>query len=89
MTRARKQGAKQVDPNWREIQQIVQKRAREENQRSGPVLTPDGPGVVLGLDMRTNTNGGPGTRQWRVQLADGRIRHYGAPQLVETGTIHK
>ena len=67
---------------WRDIQQGVQKNARKENRRSGRVQSPDGPGKVVCADMRRNTNGGPGTQQWRVQLDDGRIRHYPANELV-------
>ena len=74
------------DVNWREVQQVVQTRARRENARSGRVETPDGFGVVLGLDMRQNTNGGPGTRQWLVRLDDGRVRHYPAARLVEVAS---
>jgi hypothetical protein len=40
------------------------------------VETPDGPGKVIGMNMRTNTNGGPGVRQYVVELDDGRVRHY-------------
>lgn len=45
------------------------------------VITPDGPGTVLGMEMRKNTNGGPGCRQYRVRLQDGRIRHYTPNEL--------
>ena len=40
------------------------------------VQTPDGLGKTVKMEMRKNTNGGPGCRQYRVQLDDGRIRHY-------------
>lgn len=40
------------------------------------VITEDGPGKIVGMNMRKNTNGGPGVRQLVVQLDDGRIRHY-------------
>lgn len=40
------------------------------------VITPDGPGKIAGYGMRKNTNGGPGCRQYRVRLDDGRLRHY-------------
>lgn len=40
------------------------------------VYTVDGPGKIIAREMRKNTNGGPGTRQARVRLEDGRIRHY-------------
>jgi len=71
------------DINWREVQKRVERNARRENARSGRVQTPDGLGTVLGMDMRQNTNGGPGTRQWRVRPNDGRIRHYPAAKLTE------
>jgi len=71
------------DLNWREVQKRVERNARRENARSGRVQTPDGPGEVIGADKRMNTNGGPGTRQWRVRLDDGRIRHYPAAKLTE------
>lgn len=45
-------------------------------RNNDPVLTPDGPGRTVGSNMRKNTNGGPGVRQYIVQLKDGRIRHY-------------
>ncbi len=45
------------------------------------VLTPDGAGKVIGVEMRKNTNGGPGCRQYRVRLLDGRIRHYTSNEL--------
>lgn len=40
------------------------------------VMTPDGLGVIVGFEHRKNTNGGPGTWQYRIRLEDGRIRHY-------------
>lgn len=43
----------------------------------------DGDGVVIGVEMRKNTNGGPGVRQYRVRLDDGRIRHYSSNHLEE------
>lgn len=67
--------------NW---QRLVQKNARAENRRRGRVQTPDGAGVIIGMENRMNTNGGPGTQQYKVQLEDGRIRHYSANALVET-----
>lgn len=51
------------------------------------VITPDGPGKVLGMEMRKNTNGGPGCRQYRVQLMDGHIRHYSQSKLTIPGSI--
>lgn len=44
--------------------------------RGTPVSTPDGEGVTVGMNMRKNTNGGPGVRQYVVRLRDGKIRHY-------------
>lgn len=56
-----------------------------KNFRNGEsVLTPDGPGKIIGVEMRLNTNGGRGCRQLRVRLEDGRIRHY-APSRLEKG----
>lgn len=40
------------------------------------VMTPDGPGIIVGFEQRKNTNGGPGTWQYRIKLDDARIRHY-------------
>ncbi len=40
------------------------------------VMTPDGKGKTIGMNSRFNTNGGPGAKQYIVQLDDGRIRHY-------------
>lgn len=37
--------------------------------------------------MRKNTNGGPGCRQYRVQLVDGRIRYYFPRKLTIPGSI--
>lgn len=45
------------------------------------VNTPNGLGVTIGISMRRNTNGGPGCEQYVVQLDDGRIRHYGKPEI--------
>lgn len=50
-------------------------------KRDQSVVTPDGPGKFLGTEMRKNTNGGPGTRQARVQLENGKIRHYNFSKL--------
>lgn len=63
-----------------------ERRRRAENKRTGRVSTPDGEGLVLGREARTNTNGGPGCYQWRVKLDDGRIRHYSAASLTEIKT---
>jgi hypothetical protein len=58
---------------------------RPESQRNLPrirrgseVITKDGPGKVMGMELRKNTNGGPGAWQYRVRLEDGRVRHYGS-----------
>ena len=69
--------------DYRRENQARQHEARLKNKRQGRVMTPDGAGRVIGGDVRKNTNGGPGTQQWRVQLDDGRIRHYAASVLVE------
>lgn len=45
------------------------------------VTTPDGDGVIVGGNMRKNTNGGPGVRQLVVRLEDGRVRHYSKSDL--------
>ena len=41
-----------------------------------PCKTPDGMGKIIGVDARKCSNGGPGARQFVVQLEDGRKRHY-------------
>lgn len=40
------------------------------------VVTPDGPGKIVGFTYRKNTNGGPGTKQYSIRLVDGRVRRY-------------
>lgn len=45
------------------------------------VITRDGEGTTIGMNMRKNTNGGPGVRQFVVRLNDGRIRHYSPNEL--------
>ena len=62
---------------------LKERAAEKANHRHGRVTTPDGPGVVVGQEKRKNTNGGPGTNQYRVQLDDGRIRHYSPHVIVE------
>lgn len=47
------------------------------------VITPDGSGKTIGINKRKNTNRGPGTRQYIVQLDDGRIRHYAINEVFE------
>lgn len=49
------------------------------------VVTVDGPGKVAGYGMRKNTNGGPGCRQYRVRLDDGRLRHYAHVEAASGG----
>lgn len=61
-----------------------EKHRRRLNKRSGACMTPDGPGVVLCREKRKNTNGGPGTNQWRVRLDDGRVRHYNSAEITES-----
>ena len=68
---------------WTEARREGERAQRLTNKRTGRVSTPDGEGVVISQERRMNTNGGPGTNQWRVQLDDGRIRHYSASALVE------
>lgn len=57
----------------------------EQNPRllgqNTPVQTPDGPGRTVGVNMRRNTNGGPGVRQYVVELDDGRVRHYSTGKI--------
>lgn len=45
------------------------------------VQTKDGEGTTVGIDFRKNKNGGPGARQYVVQLNDGRIRHYNTNEI--------
>lgn len=51
-------------------------------KRGTRTVTPDGEGVTIGMNMRKNTNGGPGVRQLVVKLDDGRVRHYSVSDLV-------
>ena len=69
-------GKKSQSQTWQEERKEAEREARKENHRSGRVLTPDGPGLVLARDKGKNTNGGPGSNKYRVQLDDGRIRTY-------------
>lgn len=48
------------------------------------VQTKDGEGVTVGINFRKKTNGGPGARQYVVQLNDGRIRHYNTNEIEDT-----
>ena len=41
------------------------------------VRVKDGDGVTVGMDFRAHSGGGKGTRQYVVQLDDGRKRRYG------------
>lgn len=49
--------------------------------RGTRIQTPDGVGITVGINMRENTNGGPGVKQYVVQLDDGRIRHYSTNEV--------
>ena len=71
---------------WTEARREGERAQRLTNKRTGRVNTPDGAGVVIGQERRMNTNGGPGTNQWRVRLDDGRVRHYSAARLTEIRT---
>jgi hypothetical protein len=64
------------DKTWQQERKDEERAAREANRRSGRVQTPDGPGLVLARAKVKNTNGGPGSNKYRVQLDDGRIRAY-------------
>lgn len=60
---------------------MATKQSRKEPKKEfyslgARVTTPDGNGKTIGMNMRKNTNGGPGVRQYIVQLDNGRIRHY-------------
>jgi hypothetical protein len=55
----------------------TEREKRDKRLRRGTrVQTEDGPGEIIGMNMRRNTNGGPGVRQYVVKLDDGRVRHY-------------
>lgn len=66
--------------SWRPNHKIDPVYLHEQKNR---VRTPDGPGKVLCREKRMNTNGGPGTNQYRVLLDDGRIRHYSSNELTQ------
>lgn len=51
--------------------------------RGTKVRTPDGAGTTINVNMRENTNGGPGARQYIVKLDDGRIRHYSTNEVIK------
>jgi hypothetical protein len=57
------------------------KRTKALFNQGARVMTPDGPGRTIGTNMRKNTNGGPGVRQYIVELDDGRKRHYGTNEV--------
>lgn len=65
----------------RKIKDIHRKTGIPAITLQGSVTTPDGPGIVVKITMRKNTNGGPGCRQFRVQLETGQIRHYNATEI--------
>lgn len=46
-------------------------------RRGARVMTPEGPGVIVGTETHLRTDRGPGLRRFRVQLdQDQRVRHY-------------
>ena len=45
-------------------------------KRKPIIITPDGEGHVINVVFRKNTNGGPGCKQYLIQLLDGRKRKY-------------
>lgn len=51
--------------------------------RGTKIQTPDGVGTTINVNMRENTNDGPGVRQYVVRLDDGRIRHYSTNEVIE------
>lgn len=61
---------------WQQLREEEEAAARKENHRSGRVVTPDGPGLVVARRKVKNTNGGPGSNKVVVQLDDGRVRKY-------------
>ena len=66
---------------------MSRKRHPEEDRTvrlGSTVQTQDGEGTTLGMPMRRASNGGPGSRQYRVRLTDGRIRHY-TRSMIEDG----
>lgn len=65
-----------ADKTWQQERKESEAEARRENKRSGRVQTPDGPGTVLARSKNKNTNGGPGSYKYCVQLDDGRKRNY-------------
>jgi hypothetical protein len=65
-----------ADKTWQQERKESEAAAREQNRRSGRVQTPDGPGTVLARTRVKNTNGGPGSNKYCVQLDDGRKRNY-------------
>lgn len=64
------------------MKKVKQESLREQISQGCRVKTPDGPGITVGMNMRKNTNGGPGCLQYVVQLDDGRIRHYARNDVV-------
>lgn len=53
----------------------------------GAVMTPEGPGVVVKHELRRNTNPTSGCWQYRVQLADGRVRHYTKDEVTKPDDV--
>lgn len=64
------------EKTWQQERKEAETEAQRENRRSGRVQTPDGPGTVLARTRIKNTNGGPGSNKYCVQLDDGRRRNY-------------
>jgi hypothetical protein len=64
------------EKTWQQERKEAETEARRENRRSGRVQTPDGLGTVLARTKIGNTNGGPGSNKYCVQLDDGRKRNY-------------
>lgn len=70
---------------WQQERREAEAQARRDNKRTGRVQTPDGPGTVLARSKAKNTNGGPGTCRYCVQLDDGRKRNYSPHALIPAG----
>lgn len=73
-----------TDKTWQQERKEAEAEARRENKRSGRVQTPDGWGTVLARTKSKNTNGGPGSYKYCVQLDDGRKRKYSPHVLTQS-----
>ena len=73
-----------TDKTWQQDRKEAEAEARQENKRSGRVQTPDGWGTVLARTKSKNTNGGPGSNKYCVQLDDGRKRNYSPHVLTQS-----